>query len=601
MRPRPSSLLPLFILICLVTLVRIAYLLWWCPYNLIEDEAQYWVWAKHLSWSYYSKGPGIAWSIAATTGIYGDAEWAVRLPAVFGGAVGLFAIGGLVRDVARAAEHPRPAKLGLLAAACFAIVPFFQMSAVLVTIDGPLIACWALGTWMTWRALFARDQAAWILLGAAIGVGFLFKYTMLLMVPGILLAAYWNRSALALHPRSKLWAIAGAIIALLALVPVIIWNAQHDWVTVRHLLGHLGLAGGDMSISSDGGAGARKWFEWLPVWPIGLALMQVGLVGPLLLVGAIVSIRSLRAPSVPTDPGTIAMRTLAAISLPVIALYAIVAYIAEPEGNWPIVASVTLVPAAVLWRSGVWAWPHRTTTSSAAQSPLDGARPAHRGLRWLFTAGVLYGLLAIAPLHRADILANVVNRIVAIPSVTRVVSSLRKDRLPPAPIVLGRLVGAREQGLAVGKLMDELRAQTAVAGKGVGGRGLEPFVLAQHYGRASQMMYYAPWPESVDANGVSASRPLALCASPITGGRRSHFDFIPELDLSRNDLAGRPAIILSNDRPEVREVWDRLFERVVEYRSPSGSRRLPGENKRDRVAYLGFGYRPPAKPAPTAR
>ncbi|MEL6687001.1 MAG: glycosyltransferase family 39 protein, partial [Pseudomonadota bacterium] len=49
------------------------------PLGLHGDEAQYWAWSQDLAFGYYSKPPLIAWIIAATTSVFGDAEWAVRL------------------------------------------------------------------------------------------------------------------------------------------------------------------------------------------------------------------------------------------------------------------------------------------------------------------------------------------------------------------------------------------------------------------------------------------------------------------------------------------------------------------------------------------
>ncbi|MFZ4647236.1 MAG: hypothetical protein ACOYNP_15905, partial [Gemmataceae bacterium] len=46
------------------TVFRIIYLLWFCPYDLAQDEAHYWDWSRNLDWSYYSKGPLVAWLIA---------------------------------------------------------------------------------------------------------------------------------------------------------------------------------------------------------------------------------------------------------------------------------------------------------------------------------------------------------------------------------------------------------------------------------------------------------------------------------------------------------------------------------------------------------
>lgn len=48
-------------------------------FNLHFDEAQYWEWSQQLDWSYYSKGPLIAWLIALSTALFGQGEWQVRL------------------------------------------------------------------------------------------------------------------------------------------------------------------------------------------------------------------------------------------------------------------------------------------------------------------------------------------------------------------------------------------------------------------------------------------------------------------------------------------------------------------------------------------
>lgn len=579
-RLRPGGgLAAVLALACLITLARVAYLVIGCPYNLVEDEAQYWLWSLHPDWSYATKGPGIAWAIFASTFIYGDAEWAVRLPAAIGAGIAILAAGGLTRDLARAARLPNPGRTALFGAAAFALVPFFQMAGVIVTIDGPLIACWAVAAWAAWRAMHERSAAAWLALGAAVAVGFVFKYTMLLVVPGVLLHAWCSRPSLSLHRAWKPLAGAACGLACLGLAPVLIWNAQHDWATVRHLLGHLGLPGGDQAPAGPGAG--REWFEWLPVWPVQLALAQIGMVGPLLIAAvwgglqlwsrARSESRSAdRAASFPLAPWAFPLHMAA----PIAAFYAVVAYIAEPEGNWPIAASVTLVPLAVL-------------LASAAPALLTGV--ARRWVPRLTMIGLVYGFLAIGPLHRADVAANAVNRVMFWGPVSRAIASVRSDGQPPAPIVTGRLIGAQTMGKAVGRAMAEARTFT----------GREPFVLAQHYGRASQMAYYAPWPAGPDGRPERE----ATCASAHTGGRRTSFDDIAALRPDRPELLGRPAVILSNDSDHMLAEWKRMFETVVPYahpESPGGVRadgraRLPGEHKRDRVAYLGFGFRGPAR------
>ena len=62
---------------------------------LFPDEAYYWDWSRHLDWSYYSKGPLVAWSIRASCELLGgwservtgNLTFAIRLPAVIYGSL----------------------------------------------------------------------------------------------------------------------------------------------------------------------------------------------------------------------------------------------------------------------------------------------------------------------------------------------------------------------------------------------------------------------------------------------------------------------------------------------------------------------------------
>src|SRR5690606_41566460 len=54
----------ILLLVGLITALRVVYVLWLCPYDLIEDAAHYWEWSRRLDWAYYRKGPGVALLIA---------------------------------------------------------------------------------------------------------------------------------------------------------------------------------------------------------------------------------------------------------------------------------------------------------------------------------------------------------------------------------------------------------------------------------------------------------------------------------------------------------------------------------------------------------
>ena len=158
-------------LILLITLARLAYLAWFCPYTLIEDEAHYWEWSRRLELSYYSKGPGVAWAIRAATELFGTSAWAVRVPAVVSGAIGAWCVAGLARDAC--STHPGGTRAGLYAAAIYLCMPAFWVLGIIITIDGPYLACWAAACWAAWRVLTTNSPRAWAALGLAIAIGFI--------------------------------------------------------------------------------------------------------------------------------------------------------------------------------------------------------------------------------------------------------------------------------------------------------------------------------------------------------------------------------------------------------------------------------------------
>src|SRR6201984_1459661 len=75
------------ILIVGAAVLRLLYLANHCPLDLAPDEAHYWDWSRHLDWSYYSKGPGVAWLIRAGCAAFGTGVLGVRLPAVVCGSL----------------------------------------------------------------------------------------------------------------------------------------------------------------------------------------------------------------------------------------------------------------------------------------------------------------------------------------------------------------------------------------------------------------------------------------------------------------------------------------------------------------------------------
>ena len=131
--PSPAALMLAGVLA--ITGLRLLWLVFQ-PADLYPDEAQYWFWAQHPAFGYYSKPPLVAWLIALTIGLFGESEFAIRLSAPLlhaGAAVFVYAIGARLYD----------GRIGLWSALAYASLPGASISAFIISTDAPLLLFWA--------------------------------------------------------------------------------------------------------------------------------------------------------------------------------------------------------------------------------------------------------------------------------------------------------------------------------------------------------------------------------------------------------------------------------------------------------------------------
>jgi len=199
-----------------ITALNLLYLAFACPHDLAPDEAHYWHWSRNLDWSYYSKGPLVAWLIRASCELFGDTTFAVRLPAALCGTALLAGLYVLVADVLK------DRRLALGAALAAATLPGVAAASTIMTIDAPFLACWC-------GSLVFLNRGRWSLAGACTALGILAKYPMILLP---LFAAFplRGRPGFCRYP----------LVSALGGVPILIWNANHDWISFRHVLGQSG-------------------------------------------------------------------------------------------------------------------------------------------------------------------------------------------------------------------------------------------------------------------------------------------------------------------------------------------------------------------------
>lgn len=318
------------------------------PLNLYADEAQYWRWGDTLEWGYYSKPPMIAWVIHVVTSVFGNAEWAVRLPAAFLHTAGAAFIFFLARDM-------YGARVGMFASLGYALMPAVILSSVVISTDGVLIPFWCAALWALWR--LRSGQGAWVSalgLGVAVGLGFLSKYAMLYFAIGIVLVLLIDvQSRRALFTWKGLAAL--AVVATI-FAPHLAWNAANDFKTVSHTVDNANL-GGDLINPENA---------------LTFLVDQLGVFGPISFLALVFGIFVMRS----EDEGIMGRdRWLLCFILPVLLIILAQAVLSRANANW----AATAYPAASVL---VAAW-------------LARARP-NRNL-WYIIAAISFLAFLLAP------------------------------------------------------------------------------------------------------------------------------------------------------------------------------------------------------------
>ncbi len=300
------------------------------PLGLHGDEAQYWAWSKDLDWGYFTKPPMIAWVIALTTSVFGDAEWAVRLSSPI-----LHSVTGYV--IFRTAQFTFDACTGFWAVMLYLLMPALWLSSGIVSTDVPLLLCWALAL-NAW--LHLRETATWpraVQLGLAFGVGFLCKYAMLFFLPALAVAFVFDKpTRKALSGFKGLLAL---IVAGLIISPNVIWNINHDFATVTHTVANASL---------------QKDIPFHPLELLTFWVDQLVIFGPITLVLMVFMLVTALKKRLDSTAIWIALFTLS--PLVIISLQALVS---RANANWAVTAYVA---AAILTAHyGIVFWDQRNT------------------------------------------------------------------------------------------------------------------------------------------------------------------------------------------------------------------------------------------------
>ncbi len=272
---------------------------------LTFDEAYYWMWSKHLAGGYYDHPPMVAFVIRLGTMIGGDTEFGVRLVSILLALPMSFAVfraaAILFGGVRVAATATMLLNITLMAA----------VGTLIVTPDAPLLVASSFVLFFLAKVLETGRGAWWLAVGAAVGAALLSKYTAMFFGPAILI---WLLSVAKLRRwLATPWPYLGGLVALGLFAPVILWNADHQWVSFIKQMGRARIE------------------DFRPVFIAELIPTQIAFATPLVFILGAMGLHALAWRSA----GAFASRTLVnTMFWTIVAYFAWHALHARVEANW---------------------------------------------------------------------------------------------------------------------------------------------------------------------------------------------------------------------------------------------------------------------------
>jgi hypothetical protein len=195
-------------------------------YGMFRDEFYYIACADHLNWGYVDQPPLSIALLAGSKALLGESVRAVRFPPAVAGAFLILLTGIVTRELGggRFAQ--------VLAAMCVMIAPSYLVMTGFFSMNAFDLLFWILAFYVLIRIVKTGNSKLWLLMGLILGLGLLNKIG--LLVFGLALAG-----GLLLTPNRKylldkhLWG--GAAIALLIVLPNILWQMANGWPTLEFI------------------------------------------------------------------------------------------------------------------------------------------------------------------------------------------------------------------------------------------------------------------------------------------------------------------------------------------------------------------------------
>ncbi|MGR9108499.1 MAG: glycosyltransferase family 39 protein [Gammaproteobacteria bacterium] len=225
LRDRPAKV---WLFIACLTLFRLVYIAF-AP--VTSQEVYYWLYSEHPDLAYLDHPPMIAYSIWLGTGLFGDNGFGIKFMAVIWSMLtNVFLYLTVIRGLSPTADR-NPERFAVLAVLLYNLTLFAHAFAIIQQPDSALIFFWLLVIFFVQEFHLTKRPVNLLYSGVALGLGLLCKYTVVALLPGILIALCLTRDGRRALLSPYPWL--ALLLAGIVFSPVVYWNWHHEWASFQ--------------------------------------------------------------------------------------------------------------------------------------------------------------------------------------------------------------------------------------------------------------------------------------------------------------------------------------------------------------------------------
>ncbi len=215
------------LIILAFTLVKLlAHLFTATNYGFQRDAYLYLAQSRHLDWGYFSTPPLLAFITRIHTTIWGDSLLAVRLLPALAGALSIYIVGWLIKQLKGGT------KAQIIGLTAYLLSPAFLRPASLLQ---PVIfnhLFWLLAAVVIFRMIQKQDPRQLLWMIPVLGLGWLNKYSIIFYGLALMVAMIISPQRKLLWSRALPLTLLGGVLLIL---PNLIWQHLHNWPVISHM------------------------------------------------------------------------------------------------------------------------------------------------------------------------------------------------------------------------------------------------------------------------------------------------------------------------------------------------------------------------------